>query len=95
MAKIARLGDYTPRHRRTRVSDPAPHQGTDPMVLHFPAAGPDSNWSLIAADLVRCGGQPVELHSLPGMDEETATGLSALMLQHAAAGIVPIAAASS
>jgi hypothetical protein len=75
MAKIARLDRYTPKHRRTRVSDP--------VVLHFPGsdtmAGPDSNWSLIAADLVRCGGQPEALHSLPGMDPETASELSALM----------------
>ena len=72
-----------------RPDSPAPHfPGSDPM------AEPDSNWSLIAADLVRVGGRPEAVLSLPGLRPETAAELAGLMTAHAAAGVTAILAAS-
>ena len=72
--------------------------GSCPVIPLFPGsdpmAEPDSNWSLIAADLVRVGGRPEAVLSLPGLRPETAATLAGLMTAHAAAGVTAILAAS-
>jgi len=71
--------------------------GSVPAAPPLPAPlfpGPDANWSLIAADLARIGGDPDQLFSLPGLDQETAAEMHRLMTDHAAAGVAAVLAAS-
>ena len=90
MATIHRFPARKPNRRPGSIPAPvAPlFPGSDPM------AEPDSNWSLIAADLVRVGGRPEAVLSLPGLRPETAAELAGLMTAHAAAGVTAILAAS-
>jgi hypothetical protein len=86
LIKIHRFPARRPSARPDSVAPLFP--GSDPM------AEPDSNWSLIAADLVRVGGRPEAVLSLPGLRPETALGLAGLMTAHAAAGVTAILEAS-